>query len=572
MENNVSLSQQLSEITDALDGFLTPRLKNDISELDEKVKGDKFYLVVLGLFKRGKSSFINSILESNVVPTGVIPLTAIITFIEYAENPSAKIYFEDNETKEVSVEEVADYVAEEKNPNNEKGVLKVVIYTPNPLLKKIVLIDTPGVGSSLEHNTEATLRFVDKIDAALFILSTDIPVTKLEVEFLRELKTKVPRIIFILNKSDLLQNEKLKELISYNEKVLNEVCDREIIIDSVSSLKAEAALNSGDTEKFSESGITRVREDILGMVESEKQSILKETTRIRIRNIITEGESLLKFKLSSLEMPAVELEAKLKEFRHSADVMKEEKDEFDILIEGKVKRLQEFVSEEVDKLGQNLIRDINDKINRDEREIIGKLRNQDLREFQNEFFEYIKGEFDRKKKNLEEKAIEKFRELLVKYGERSNTFLSEMIKGLTGLMNIKFDSLAEVFDLNIYTGFYYNFSGESIPIGLSSKQIRNIMPSFIIKSVILKKITKNFEDKIHGNCSSIKYDLSYKIQESFLKFKYDLNNKLESIMESLETIMTNTIREKSRTEEEVKEEVNGIKSRLLRLEEIKEKT
>lgn len=572
MENNVSLSQQLSEITDALDGFLTPRLKNDISELDEKVKGDKFYLVVLGLFKRGKSSFINSILESNVVPTGVIPLTAIITFIEYAENPSAKIYFEDNETKEVSVEEVADYVAEEKNPNNEKGVLKVVIYTPNPLLKKIVLIDTPGVGSSLEHNTEATLRFVDKIDAALFILSTDIPVTKLEVEFLRELKTKVPRIIFILNKSDLLQNEKLKELISYNEKVLNEVCDREIIIDSVSSLKAEAALNSGDTEKFSESGITRVREDILGMVESEKQSILKETTRIRIRNIITEGESLLKFKLSSLEMPAVELEAKLKEFRHSADVMKEEKDEFDILIEGKVKRLQEFVSEEVDKLGQNLIRDINDKINRDEREIIGKLRNQDLREFQNEFFEYIKGEFDRKKKNLEEKAIEKFRELLVKYGERSNTFLSEMIKGLTGLMNIKFDSLAEVFDLNIYTGFYYNFSGESIPIGLSSKQIRNVMPSFIIKSVILKKITKNFEDKIHGNCSSIKYDLSYKIQESFLKFKYDLNNKLESIMESLETIMTNTIREKSRTEEEVKEEVNGIKSRLLRLEEIKEKT
>ncbi len=572
MENNVSLSQQLSEITDALDGFLTPRLKNDISELDEKVKGDKFYLVVLGLFKRGKSSFINSILESNVVPTGVIPLTAIITFIEYAENPSAKIYFEDNETKEVSVEEVADYVAEEKNPNNEKGVLKVVIYTPNPLLKKIVLIDTPGVGSSLEHNTEATLRFVDKIDAALFILSTDIPVTKLEVEFLRELKTKVPRIIFILNKSDLLQNEKLKELISYNEKVLNEVCDREIIIDSVSSLKAEAALNSGDTEKFSESGITRVREDILGMVESEKQSILKETTRIRIRNIITEGESLLKFKLSSLEMPAVELEAKLKEFRHSADVMKEEKDEFDILIEGKVKRLQEFVSEEVDKLGQNLIRDINDKINRDEREIIGKLRNQDLREFQNEFFEYIKGEFDRKKKNLEEKAIEKFRELLVKYGERSNTFLSEMIKGLTGLMNIKFDSLAEVFDLNIYTGFYYNFSGESIPIGLSSKQIRNILPSFIIKSIILKKITKNFEDKIHGNCSSIKYDLSYKIQESFLKFKYDLNNKLESIMESLETIMTNTIREKSRTEEEVKEEVNGIKSRLLRLEEIKEKT
>ncbi len=572
MENKAPISLHLSEIISTLDGLLTPRLKSEISELDEKLRGDKFYLVVLGLFKRGKSSFINSMLENNIVPTGVIPLTAIITFIEYGETPSAKIFFDDNRTEDVSIEQVADFVAEEKNPNNEKGVSKVVIYTPNPLLKKIILIDTPGVGSSLEHNTEATLRFVNKIDAALFMLSTDIPITKLEVEFLRDLKTKVPKIIFILNKSDLLHKEKLDELAAYNQKVLNEICDKEIIIDSVSSLIAETALANGDEKKLLESGIIRVREDIQKIVENEKDAILKETTKTRIRNIISEGESLLRFKLSSLEMPAAELEEKLKEFRHSAQVMNEDKDEFDILIEGKVNRLKEFISEEVDKLGHDLIKEINEKINREEKEIISTLRNKDLRDFQNDFFDLIKVKFDEKKKNLEKEAIDRFRELLVKYGERSNSFLSEMIKGLTGLMNIKFDSLAEVFDLNIYTGFYYNFSGESIPIGLSSKGIRKVLPSFVVKSVILNKIKKNFEDKINGNCSSIKYDLSYKVQESFLKFKYDLNNKLESITESLEKIMTNTVMEKSRSEEEVREEVNDIKRRLRRLSEIKEET
>ncbi len=568
MEKIESPSALLNRISETLDGLLTPRLQNEITELKEKLNANKFYLVILGLFKRGKSSFINSLLEQNIVPTGVIPLTAIITLIEYGEEQSAKIYFENNRTENVPVEKVADFVAEEKNPNNEKGVTKVVIYTPNPILKKITLIDTPGVGSSLEHNTEATLRFVDKIDAAIFILSTDIPITKLEVEFLKDLKEKVPKIIFVLNKKDLLPAEKLSELINYNIKVLNNFCNKDVVVDSVSSLIAEKALAENDEKKLEISGIPQVRSDVLRVLDSEKDDILKETTQTRITNIISEGEALLRFKLSSLEMPANELDEKLKEFKSSSQIMKEEKDEFDILMEGKVKQLKDFVSDEVDKLGMELISDINEKMLSEERQIIRRLRTENLREFQNEFFDYIKIEFDHNKKELEEEAINRFRRLLKKYGENSNTFLSEMIKGLTGLMNVKFDSLAEVFDLNIYTGFYYNFAGESIPIGLNSKLIRGILPSFLIKFLILKKIRKNFEEKINGNCSSIKYDLSYKIQESFLKFKFDLNNKLESILESLEQIMTKTLSEKSRTEEEIKDEVENIERRLINLNEL----
>jgi GTPase Era involved in 16S rRNA processing len=558
----------LGLISDILDGVLTPRLNNDIKELEEKLSGNKFYLVILGLFKRGKSSFINAMLEEQIVPTGVIPLTAIITLIEYGESPSAVIYFEDNKTENVSLDMVADFIAEAKNPNNEKHVAKVVIFSPNPMLKRITLIDTPGVGSSLAHNTEATLRFVNKIDAALFILSTDIPITQLEVDFLKDLKKNVPKVIFILNKSDLLQKEKLEELLSYNLNVLNGICDKRIKIDPVSSLKAEEALANNNSEAFKRSGIPIVREDILNAVESEKDMILKETTGTRIRNIITEGESLLKFKLTSLKMPANELDEKLTEFHKSIKIMKEEKDEFDILMEGKVKRLKEFVSEQVDLLGQTLNRNIYNEIEKRQSEIIAELRKSDLSEFQNKYFEKIKIEFNRLKRQLEKESIEKFRLLLKKYGESSNSFLSEMIKGLTGLMNIKFDSLAEVFDLNIYTGFYYNFAGEAVPIGLNSKTIRSLLPSFLIRSLILKKIRTNFTDKINGNCSSIKFDLSYKIQESFLKFKFDLNNKLESILSSLEKILKETLEEKSKTEEEIKAEVVNLENRIMKLKKL----
>ena len=412
----------LALVLEILDGLITPHLNNEIKELEEKLSGNKFYLVILGLFKRGKSSFVNAILEEQIVPTGVIPLTAIITLIEYGEETSATIYFENGKTEKVKLSEVADFIAEAKNPNNEKNVSKVVIYSPNPILEKITLIDTPGVGSSLAHNTEATLRFVNKIDVALFILSTDIPITQLEVDFLKDLKKSVPKVVFVLNKSDLLPKEKLEELLNYNIKVLNEICDKDVKISPVSSIVAEEALANNNQNAFDRSGIPTVRKAILNKVDSEKEEILKETTGTRIRNIITEGESLLKFKLTSLKMPANELDEKLTEFRSSIKIMKEEKDEFDILMEGKVKRLKEFVSDQVDLLGQTLNQNISDEIEKNQSEMISKLSECNLSEFQNEYFEKIKIEFNRLKQELEEESIEKFRQLLKKYEKVQTVF------------------------------------------------------------------------------------------------------------------------------------------------------
>src|SRR5438093_3887298 len=86
----------------------------ECEELNIKLQQQKLYIVIVGLFKRGKSSVINALLEKHLAPVGVTPLTALITLFEYDANRSyAKIFFLDDRIEEIGIDEVSKYVSEE---------------------------------------------------------------------------------------------------------------------------------------------------------------------------------------------------------------------------------------------------------------------------------------------------------------------------------------------------------------------------------------------------------------------------------------------------------------------------
>jgi small GTP-binding protein len=193
----------------------------ELDELEQKLQQGKLYLVVVGLFKRGKSSVINAILGKPLAPVAVTPVTAIITLFEYnSQKNYAAIRFKDGRIEERQTNEVSRYVNEDENPANEKQVQMVSIFDDAPILKSVSLVDTPGIGSSLEHNTTTTLQFIPKIDAALFLLSADMPISSLDSNFLKELKKSVPKIVFVMNKKDLLNDKEYKKLMRYNSHTI----------------------------------------------------------------------------------------------------------------------------------------------------------------------------------------------------------------------------------------------------------------------------------------------------------------------------------------------------------------
>jgi len=188
----------------------------------EKLNQNVFNLVVLGQFKRGKTTFINSLLEAELLPTAVVPLTSIVTVISYGEKVEITVIFKDDSTLVIPPEELPEYITEAKNPNNTKNVKEVKILYPSPYLKDGVrLIDTPGVGSIYQNNTDETYNYIPKVDAAIFLLSVDPPISQAEVEFLEDIKKYAAKIFFILNKIDYLSPEDREESLEFSRQVLD---------------------------------------------------------------------------------------------------------------------------------------------------------------------------------------------------------------------------------------------------------------------------------------------------------------------------------------------------------------
>src|SRR5271168_3111699 len=106
-------------------------LRDKLLFLEGKLESGEFRLAVLGQMKRGKSSFINALLGADVLPTGVLPVTAIITEVRYASAPSAVIVYAAGDLREkASLSTLADYITEAGNPGNEKQVASVQIAYP----------------------------------------------------------------------------------------------------------------------------------------------------------------------------------------------------------------------------------------------------------------------------------------------------------------------------------------------------------------------------------------------------------------------------------------------------------
>ena len=182
-----------------------------IAAAEQRLSSPTFQLLVIGEYKRGKSTLINALLRKSVLPTSVIPLTSVITEVKAGREPSVSIEFDRGQTKDVALSELDDFVTEAKNPRNEKGVRKAVITDDTPLLRQgVVIVDTPGVGSVWRHNSETTYRFLEAADAIVMVLAADQPFSSEERALLKTLRGVTNRVLFILNRIDTIRETDLE--------------------------------------------------------------------------------------------------------------------------------------------------------------------------------------------------------------------------------------------------------------------------------------------------------------------------------------------------------------------------
>jgi len=211
----------LLRLAELAEGFDAAQVAADARSVAERVSEGRFYVACIGQFKRGKSSVLNALVGENVLPTGVIPVTTVPTIVRYGSRVSARVRFGIGGWTDIPVETAADYVSEEKNPENAKHVDGLEIFVPSPLLATgICFVDTPGLGSVFTGNTAATQAFIPHIDAALVVIGADPPLAGEELVLIEAVSRHVQDLIIALNKADRTTDAERAAAVAFAQRQL----------------------------------------------------------------------------------------------------------------------------------------------------------------------------------------------------------------------------------------------------------------------------------------------------------------------------------------------------------------
>ncbi len=254
------------------------------STLVTKLEEDRFHLVVVGEFNHGKSTFINALLGTRALPTGVTPTTAAIHHIRFAEQPEAALVYTSGERKAIPFESARDFSV---GGTTTESVDYLEVGYPSALLaERILLVDTPGVNDLSLQRSDITYSYIPRADAVLFLLDAGQILKESERVFLQEklLKASRDKIIFVITKWDLLDKAEQQEALEYARKHLSTFVTSPVIFP----VSAEHALEN----RRDESGLDALLAHLTTFLAEERGRILLDNALgegINVTNLLQKG-------------------------------------------------------------------------------------------------------------------------------------------------------------------------------------------------------------------------------------------------------------------------------------------
>jgi GTP-binding protein EngB required for normal cell division len=212
----------LGTVSALCQGHEISALEDFIDSIHSFAREEMLNVAVLGRFKAGKSSFINHVLGRSVLPVGAVPVTSVVTEIEWGPSERAEIAFADGRSIQVPVGRVEEFISENQNPENCKQVARVLLALPSMArYRGVRFVDTPGLESVLQHNTEASLEWLPNVGLALVAVGVDPPLSQHDIELIRKLSRYTPHISLLLTKVDVLDETERVQVHEFVRKQLS---------------------------------------------------------------------------------------------------------------------------------------------------------------------------------------------------------------------------------------------------------------------------------------------------------------------------------------------------------------
>ncbi len=214
-----------------------------LSVVLDKLESPSVQIAVFGRVSSGKSSLLNHILETDILPVGVTPITAVPTRLVYAPEPKLTVAYADKKPESTLIARLSEFVSEQYNPSNQKHVTRIVVELPSSRLQEgVVLVDTPGLGSLATSGAAETLAYLPQCDLGVVLVDASSTLTPEDLATIRSLYDAAIPASVLLSKADLLQPEDRERLANYASSHIKSQLGIELAVWPVSTKADQAAL------------------------------------------------------------------------------------------------------------------------------------------------------------------------------------------------------------------------------------------------------------------------------------------------------------------------------------------
>lgn len=246
-----------------------PDTASKMNRAKDMINQEELYIVVVGEFNHGKTTFVNSLLRQHLLPTGILPTTATINIVGQGEE-KIQVHKKD-EVVSVKSDDLRHYIGD----SDVSEIEWIGIRHPNvPFAPPFYIVDTPGLNDTNKKRSDVAYKFIPKADIIFFLLKADQPISETELSFLRDslLEEGLKRIIFVMNFADAFEDEEeeLEEMMEALEETLSSIkgIERPIIVpfdakraleDSIHGKVSDVDKLVAQIEKFQQNGLEELR-------------------------------------------------------------------------------------------------------------------------------------------------------------------------------------------------------------------------------------------------------------------------------------------------------------------------